>query len=68
VAKQHKSAIFFLAGREKSDPGPDFSPKEIEAAKVVGKGLQAATLEKLDKMTTNGVLTEICHEQEIKCE
>ncbi|WP_300758666.1 type II toxin-antitoxin system RelE/ParE family toxin [Janthinobacterium sp.] len=32
VAKQHKSAIFFLAGRAKSDPGTDFSPNEEEAA------------------------------------
>jgi hypothetical protein len=67
VAKQHKSAIFFLAGREKSDPGADFSPKEEEAAKVVGKGLQAATLAKLETLKVNGILTEICHEQESKC-
>lgn len=40
VAKQHASAIFFLAGREKSDPGKDFSSKEEEAAKLVGKVLQ----------------------------
>ena len=67
VAKQHKSAIFFLAGREKSDPGADFSPKEEEAAKVVGTGLQAATLAKLETLKVNGILTEICHEHESKC-
>ena len=67
VAKQHKSAIFFLAGREKSDPGKDFSPTEEEAAKLVGKALQAATVTKLDTMKTDGVLVEICHAQENKC-
>ena len=29
VAKKHKNAIFFLAGREKSRPGSDFSDKEV---------------------------------------
>jgi len=62
VAKQHKSAIFFLAGRTKSDPGTDFSPNEEEAAKLVGKLLQAATVAKLETMKTDGVLVEICHE------
>jgi len=36
------------------------------AAKVVGKALQAVTVAKLEIMKTDGVLTEICHEQE-KC-
>jgi hypothetical protein len=67
VAKQHKSAIFFLAGREKSDPGADFSPKEEEAARLVAKGLQAATLAKIEILKIDGVLTEICHEQENQC-
>lgn len=62
VAKRHKSAIFFLAGRQKGDPGTDFSPMEEEAAKLVGKGLQAATLEKLEIMSMDGLLMEICHE------
>jgi hypothetical protein len=66
VAKQHKSAIFFLAGREKSDAGSDFSPNEVEVAKIVGKSLQAASPEKLAAMMTNGALLEICDEQEIK--
>jgi hypothetical protein len=64
VAKQHKSAIFFLAGREKSDSGKDFSPNEEAAAKLAGKLLQAATVVKLEAMKTDGVLVEICHEQE----
>lgn len=66
VAKQHESAIFFLAGREKSDPGTDFSAREEAAAKVVAKVLQAATLEKLETLKINCVLTEIYHEQKDK--
>lgn len=62
VAKLHQSAIFFIAGREKSDSGSDFSVKEEEVAKIIGKSLQGATLEKLDQMRTDGVLMEICHE------
>jgi hypothetical protein len=68
VAKQHKSAIFYLAGREKSDPGTDFSAKEEEAAKLVGKGLQAASPEKLEQLKQGGSLTEICNDKESECE
>lgn len=62
VAKQHRSAIFFLAGREKSESGTDFSSSEEGAAKVIAKALQLATLAKLEAMKIDGVLTEICHE------
>ena len=61
VAKKHKDAIFFLAGREKSDPGSDFSDHEVEAAKIVGAGLQAADSAKLDELVAAEILKEICH-------
>ena len=64
IAKQHESAIFFLAGREKSEPGGDFSDKEVEAAKIVAKGLQAADLDKLNLMKADGFLKEICDGKE----
>ncbi|MDB5960883.1 MAG: hypothetical protein JWP59_2177 [Massilia sp.] len=67
VAKQHDCAIFFLAGREKSEPGSDFSPNEVEAAKLVGRSLQAATFEKIALLKSDGVLLEICHEQGNHC-
>ena len=35
VAKQHKTAIFFIAGRQKSNPGPDFSTKEEEGRQAL---------------------------------
>lgn len=63
VAKKHKLAIFFIVGREKSDPGKDFSATEEEAAKIVAKGLQAATEPKLEQLKTDGMLKEICNAQ-----
>jgi hypothetical protein len=62
VAKKHLDAIFFLAGREKSDPGTDFSEKEVEAGKIIASGLQAADALKLDELLTAGILKEICND------
>ena len=61
VAKKHANAIFFLAGREKSQPGSDFSDQEVEAAKVIAAGLQAANMSKLDELVAAEILKEICH-------
>lgn len=63
VAKRHKTAIFFIVGREKSDPGPDFSEREEEAAKVYAGSLHAATTQKLNQMAADGVLKEICNDK-----
>ena len=61
VAKKHKDAIFFLAGREKSKPGTDFSDQEVEAAKIIASGLQAADAPKLAELIAAEILKEICH-------
>ena len=60
VAKRHKDAIFFLAGREKNQPGSDFSDREVDASKIIASGLQAADAEKIDELIANDVLKEIC--------
>lgn len=60
VAKKHKLAVFFIAGREKSDPGTDFSSVEEAAAKIVAKGLQTADAFQLAKLKKDGILKEIC--------
>lgn len=60
VAKKHKDAIFFLTGREKSQPGVDFSHQEIEAAKIVATGLHAADMQKLNQLIAAEILKEIC--------
>lgn len=61
VAKKHKDAIFFLAGREKSQPGSDFSDKEVDATKIIASGLQAADAQKLDELLAAEILKEICN-------
>lgn len=61
IAKKHKAAIFFLAGREKSKPGTDLSDQEVEAAKIIASGLQAADAQKLAELIAAEFLKEICH-------
>ena len=61
VAKKHKGAIIYLAGREKSTPGSDFSDKEVEAAKIIARALENASVEKLDELIASEILKEICH-------
>lgn len=59
VAKRNKGHVFFLAGREKSQPGSDFSDQEVDAAKVVGAALQGASTQKMDELVRDGILKEI---------
>ncbi len=61
VAKKHKDAIYFLAGREKSTPGSDFSDKEVSAAKIIAQALENANAAKLDELVAHEILKEICH-------
>lgn len=62
VAKKHKEAIFFLAGREKRESGTDFSDQEVEAAKIIATGLQAASAQKLAELVAAEILKEICND------
>jgi hypothetical protein len=61
VAIRHKEALIFIVGREKRQPGGDFSDKEIEAAKLVAKQLQVASVAVLDALNADGLLEEICN-------
>ncbi|MSQ72226.1 MAG: type II toxin-antitoxin system RelE/ParE family toxin [Betaproteobacteria bacterium] len=62
VAKKHESALFFLVGREKNDPGRDFSDKVVEAAKLLAKGLENVGTAKMTEMLDAGTIEEICHD------
>ena len=64
MAKKHKDAIFFLAGRLKSEPGTDFSDDELEAAKIIATSLQMATAQKLNDLITAEILKEMCHDHQ----
>lgn len=61
VAIRHKEALIFIVGREKRQPGGDFSDKEIEAAQLVAKQLQVASVAVLDALNADGLLEEICN-------
>ena len=61
VAKAGVQGIFFIAGRQKSDPGTDFSDANVAQAQVIGEALQKASVKKLDALIEDGVLKEICH-------
>ena len=62
VAKESAHGIFFMAGRQKSDPGTDFSDTNVEQAQLLGQALQAASSQKLDTLVVEGILKEICHD------
>lgn len=62
VAKEGEFGIFFIAGRQKSDPGTDFSNANVAQAQVIGEAMQKASAERLDALIENGVLKEICHD------
>ena len=61
VAKRHQDAIFFLAGREKSQAGTDFSEREVDAVKLIAAGLQRADAQKIDELLAAEILKEICN-------
>jgi len=62
VAKEGAHGIFFIAGRQKSDPGTDFSDANVAQAQVIGEALQRASAKKLNALIEDGVLKEICHD------
>jgi hypothetical protein len=64
VAVRHKSAMFFLVGRQKNEPGSDFSDKEVDAAKILASAFGAVSESVLDHMKQDGVLVEITDGQE----
>ena len=64
VAKQHAAAIIFLVGREKNEPGPDFSDVVVEAVKAIALDLNKQPIDRLEVMAADGKLKEICNAKE----
>ena len=60
VAKGGADGIFFIAGRRKSDSGPDFSDSHVAQAQLIGEALQKADTKRLDMLSDDGTLEEIC--------
>ena len=64
VAHQMRTAIVFLVGREKSQPGGDFSVQDEEAAKVIAAAVKATEAELFGPLVSDGFLMEICNGKE----
>jgi hypothetical protein len=62
--KQHPATIVLLVGRRNSEPGPDCPDAVVEAVKAIADDLRRLKIERLDAMTVDGTLKEICHAQE----
>jgi len=64
IAMLHCGGVIFLAGRQKSDPGSDFSDAQVAVARILAKGLQAATEAKVEELLATGAIKEISNEPE----
>lgn len=64
VAHQLKTAIVFLVGREKSNPGSDFSSQDEEAARVLAAAIKATEPKMFEPLLSGGFLKEICNGKE----
>ncbi len=62
VAKESANGIFFIVGRQKNDPGSDFSKAQVDAAKLIGSDFQKADPRQIEGLISDGVLKEICNE------
>jgi hypothetical protein len=60
VAQRMKGFIIFLVGRDKSDPGTDFTQRQIDAAKELALAYEALNVAQFRLAMDNGALTEIC--------
>lgn len=56
VAKESEFDIFFIAGRQKSDPGTDFSDANVAQAQVIDEAMQKVSAKKLGALIEDGVL------------
>jgi hypothetical protein len=54
VAKDSALAIFYMAGRQKNEPGSDFSEANVAQARLLGQALQVVDSSKLDQLVAVG--------------
>ena len=62
VAHRMKGFIIFLVGRDKSDPGSDFSRAQEDAAKEVALAYERLDAAEVERAIKSGALKEICNE------
>ena len=59
IAKQNALGVFFLVGRQKSDPGTDFTTDQEAAANIVARGLNRADESSVNVLLAEGTIKEI---------
>lgn len=59
AAKRMKGFIVFLVGRDKSDPGTDFTPAQEAAAKELAIAYEKLSTEQVKIVIESGALQEI---------
>jgi hypothetical protein len=64
VAHQLRTATVFIVGRDKSQPGGDFSVQDEEAARAIASAVRATEPGKFEPLLSEGFLLEICHGKE----
>jgi hypothetical protein len=64
VAQRVKDFIIFLVGRDKRDPGKDFSSAQEEAAKELATAYEKLGAREMALVIDAGVLKEICHDDQ----
>jgi hypothetical protein len=62
VAQRMKGFIIFLVGRDKSDPGSDFTREQEEAAKELALAYEKLSSAELNRVIESGALKEICND------
>ena len=60
VAKRMEGFIIFLVGRDKSDPGSDFTDAQVAAAKELAVAYGKLGSKQLELLLERGELKEIC--------
>lgn len=62
VAQRMKGFMIFLVGRDKSDPGSDFTKEQEDAAKELALAYEKLDSAELEQVIQSGALKEICNE------
>ena len=62
VAQRMKGFIIFLVGRDKSDPGSDFTREQEDAAKELALAYEKVNSRELELAIESGALKEICND------
>lgn len=63
VAHRSRYWIVFLVGRDKADPGSDFSPSQVGSAQELAAAFGKLDREHVEFAIANGALRELCREK-----